>query len=179
VPPDPDDREAPERAEGVPDEARAKSGESNGSARRTLVRRLILVLVVLAALGEIGRRSAPSISREVRLRLAERAIVDGRLDDAGERLDLLISEDPRWTRPRLRRVEVDRRQGRITEAEEALQRAVELGLPVEEGRREFALLRAGRDFPLAEKSLRRVLEEHPDDEEIRRALAEGRAANRR
>jgi predicted Zn-dependent protease len=145
------------------------------SARRSKLRLLILGLGIRAATEEIVRRSAPGVGRAIRLRQAERAMAQGRLDDAEGRLALLISEDPRWVQPRLRLVEVARRLGRITEAEEVLQRAVELGLPVEEGRREFALLRAGRDFPLAEKSLRRVLDEHPDDEEVRRTLAEGRS----
>ena len=148
-------------------------GGSTGN-RRSWARRRVLALILPSAI-LAGWKASPEIEKEVRLWLAERAIAEGRFDDAEGRLDLLISEAPRWARPRLRRVEVDRRQGRITEAEEGLQRAVELGLPIEEGRREFALLRAGGDFPLAEKSLRRVLDEHPDDEEVRRALAEGRA----
>ena len=142
---------------------------------RNRARRLVGAAILLCSIAWIGRRCGPAIGREVRLRLAERAIAAGRLDEAESRLELLISEGPRQTRPRLLRVELFRKQGRITDAEEALQRAIELGLPVEQGRREFALLRAGHDFPRAEKSLRRLLESDPDDEEVRRALAEGRA----
>ncbi len=154
-------------------------GADRSAGGRPMGRRLILAALGLAALGEAGRRAAPRVGREIRLRLAGRAIADNRLDDAEARLEWLISENPRWTPPRLLMVEADRRRGRITEAEEGLQRAVELGLPVEEGRREFALLRAGRDFPLAEKSLRRVLAEHPDDVEVRQALARGGEVRRR
>ena len=136
-------------------------------------------MAIVVALLTSAWQVRPKAWREFRLRLAERALSQGRLGEAAARLDLLISEKPRETRPRLLRVQVARRQGQITEAEEILQRAVELGLPVEEGRREFALLHASQDFPRAERSLRRVLETHPDDREVRRALAEGRdVANR-
>jgi DNA-binding SARP family transcriptional activator len=142
---------------------------------RRRARRLTAAVSLAVALSAAGWRTWPSIGREVRLRLAERSIAVGRLDEAEARLDLLISEEPRQTRPRLLLVRALRKQGRITDAEEALQRAVELGLPVERGRREYALLRAGQDFPGAEKSLRRLLEKDPGDEEVRRALAEGYA----
>ncbi len=111
-----------------------------------------------------GWKNWPQIKDHIRIHLAERAIADGRLDEAKERLDLLILEHPARFWPRFLRARVAR------EAEETSPRAVELGLPVEEGRREFALLRAGRDFPLAERSLRRVLAEHPEDEEVRQAI---------
>ena len=136
--------------------------------RRALLAILGTTTVLLA-----GWKAAPRVERQFRIHLADRAIACGRLDEAEARLDLLISEEPRETRPRLLRVQVFRRQGRITGAEEALQRAVELGLPVEQGRREFALLSAGQDFARAERSLRRVLEGDPGDEEVRRALADG------
>lgn len=138
-----------------------------------MARRLAAGAVVLAGLGVAGRLAYPGVRREIRYRMAEREVDAGRLEQAEARLDLLIAEEPGRTRPRLLWVRVARRQGRITDAEEALQRAVELGLPVEEGRREHALILAGRDFPAAEGSLRRALGEHPDDEEVRRALAEG------
>ena len=139
---------------------------------RPRARRRIMAFLMLAAI-TAGWKAAPGIEKGARIWRAERAIAQGRLDEAEARLDLLISEEPRETRPRLIRVQVLRKQGRITEAEEALQRAVELGLPAEQGRREFALLCAGQDFARAERSLRRVLEGDPGDEEVRRALADG------
>jgi predicted Zn-dependent protease len=103
--------------------------------------RAFTILLILGAIGELGRRSSPFIHRELGLHLALRSVEAGRLDDAEPRLDALISENPRDTRPRLALVQVYRRLSRITEAEEALQRAVELGLSMEEARQEHALLR--------------------------------------
>ena len=140
--------------------------------------RLLSAMVILASMGVIGRKSAPWLDREIHLRLAERAIAQGRLLDAEDRLDLMIREEPTRTRPRLLMVQVLRREGRVTEAEEVLQRTIELGLPVEEGRREFALLMAGQDFARAEKSLRRILAKQPGDLEVRQAL-EGRSPRER
>ena len=136
-------------------------------------RRIAAILAASVGLVVAGWWAWPPIGEEIRLRLAERAIGGRRLAEAEARLELLISERPRETRPRLLQVQVFRQQGRITEAEEALQRAVELGLPLEEGRREFALLMAGQDFARAEKSLRRIIEEEPGDLEVRRALEDG------
>ena len=157
-----------------PDGRGRDSAVGSAGKGRPRARRLILAFLMLAAI-LAGWKAAPGIEKGARIWRAERAIAQGRLDEAEARLDLLISEEPRETRPRLLRVQVFRKQGRITGAEEALQRAVELGLPVEQGRREFALLCAGQDFARAEKSLRRVLREHPDDAEVHQALAEGYA----
>ncbi len=124
--------------------------------------------------GHRTEKSSPWINREIQFRLAEpQAIEQGRLADAEARLDLMVHEEPNRTRARLLLVQALRQQGRITEAEEILQRTIEVGLPVEEARREYALLSAYSDFPRAEKSLRRLLEAHPDDEEIRQALKAG------
>ncbi len=166
----------------TPDRPRADRVEPISQARpprspegRAWRRRLALALAVAAALAGLGRLAWPTARREYLLRLAERAVADGRLADAEARLRPLILERPEETRPRLLRVEVARRLGRIVEAEQALHRAVELGLPVELGRREFALIFAGQDFPKAEGSLRRVLKEHPADREVHQALAAGLA----
>jgi protein O-GlcNAc transferase len=75
--------------------------------------------------------------------------------------------------------QVLRRLGRGPDAWAPLRAAVEGGLPEPEGRREYALLEAEEDFPLAEKSLRRVLEDSPNDVEALQALAEGYAKSRR
>ena len=138
------------------------------------VRRMAKWATLLIAAG-VGWFAWPHDSWEARLGLARRAIAEGRLSDARDRLRTLIGERPDAARPRLLWVEVARRQGRPDEAEDALARAVELGLTAEEGRREFALLFAVRDFAKAEGALRRVLEQHPDDGEVHRALAVGYA----
>ncbi len=146
---------------------------------RRIHRRAARGLVAVVALGLVGRGLMPGLGREIRLRRAERAVASGRLVEAEDQLQRLIQEKPDEVRARLLGVEVARRSGRITEAEEALQRAVELGLPIETGRREHALLTAGHDFAAAEPSLRRWLADHPDDREVRRALTEGLARDRR
>jgi Tfp pilus assembly protein PilF len=107
---------------------------------RLRFRRILWILLILGLLGEATRRSSPMIHREWGIRLARWAIEADRLEDAEARLDALISENPRETRPRLVLVEVYRREGRITEAEEALQRAVELGASMIEACREHQLL---------------------------------------
>ena len=136
---------------------------------------LALAFVLTLGLGLAAWLAWPRAGREIRLRLAGRDVALGRLDEAEARLRRLILERPEETRPRLLWVEVARRLGRITDAEEALQRTVELGLPVELGRREFALIYAGQDFPKAEGSLRKVLKDRPADTDVLRALAEGYA----
>jgi tetratricopeptide (TPR) repeat protein len=151
------------------------SGDVGSSIRRIWIRRFLAALLILGAAGAIARKSSPWISREIQLRLAERAIEQGRLADAEARLDLLVHEEPNRTRARLLLVQALRLQERITEAEEILQRTIEIGLPIEQGRREYALLSVYSDFPRAEKSLRRVLEAHPDDQEVRQALEDGLA----
>jgi predicted Zn-dependent protease len=143
--------------------------------RRARARWVAGALMVSAALGAAGRQAAPRVRLAIRLRLAERAIAGGRLDEAEARLLPLIEEGPMQARPRLLWAGLARRRGQITEAEEALQRAVELGLPIQEGRREHALILAGQDFGKAEGTLRHHLDDQPDDAEVHRALAEGYA----
>jgi cytochrome c-type biogenesis protein CcmH/NrfG len=152
------------------------SGRAQGRARRAA--RTIAVLVLLGLLIASAWRAWPGFDRWLRTWRAERAIAEGRLDQARAGLEILLVNDPLATRPRLLLAQVARRQGRITEAEETLQRAVELGLPVEQGRRERALIRAGHDFARAEPLLRRALESDPNDAEVRQALAEGPVARR-
>lgn len=111
--------------------------------------------MIFAAIGEAGRRASPPLQREIRLQLALRDWNAHRLDDAETRLAKLVSEHPRDTRARLALVGVYREQGRITEAEEALQRAVEMGLRTREAWREHILIRSASDFSGVENSLRR------------------------
>jgi tetratricopeptide (TPR) repeat protein len=108
--------------------------------RRARVRRLVVILGVPTIVFG-GWKAAPLVRDRVRLYLAERAIDEGRYEEAEARLDLLIAEKPARTRPRFLKARLAREQGHITEAEEVLQRAVELGLPVEQARVEHDLLR--------------------------------------
>jgi predicted Zn-dependent protease len=102
--------------------------------------RLVAILATTAVLFGAWK-SSPRIEYQVRLFLAERAVEADRLDEAEDRLDLLIVEHPMQTWPRFLRARVARKRGQITRAEEGLQRAIELGLPVEQARVEHDLLR--------------------------------------
>ena len=70
-----------------------------------------------------------------------------------------------------------RRQGYSGEAQAALTRAMQLGLPELEGRREYTLLLATQDWPLkAEGIFQRALHDYPDDKEVLLAVAGAYAA---
>jgi len=72
-----------------------------------------------------------------------------------------------------------RRLERYEDADQALSRAVEGGLPEGDGRREYALLMAPLDFGLAEGALQRVVKDDPGDAEALQALADGYGRGRR
>jgi len=103
----------------------------------------------------------------------DRLIERGDLEEARAHLAIQIHRYPARPRPRFLLATVERRLGRITGAEEILQRAVELGLPVAEASREHALLAARFDFPTAEPGLIRTLARNPGDLEVHQALAGG------
>jgi tetratricopeptide (TPR) repeat protein len=70
-----------------------------------------------------------------------------------------------------------RRQGRSGEAQATLTRAMQLGLPELEGRREYTLLLATQDWPIkAEGIFQRALRDYPDDKEVLLAVAGAYAA---
>ncbi len=153
-------------------------GEGSGPRRPRCRRaRRIAILPITLLLVLVGATQGRRIAYPIRVHLAERAIAAGRLDEAVGRLELLIREQPWATRPQFLRARAARELGRITEAEEILQRAVELGFPVDQARREHALLRAGAVTDGQEATLRRSLELPPDDEgeEVRRVWSEGPA----
>jgi predicted Zn-dependent protease len=111
---------------------------------------------------------------------AEKAFRAGNYPAAEEKTKLLIQDDPKNLRALFLYVQVMRRQNRPVEAQTALLQAMNLGLPEAQGRREFALAEAAKEFsPNAEKNLRQVLEEQPKDVEILEALAKGYAETNR
>ena len=118
-----DDPETPARRDGQPSKRR----------RRRLG--LIAAFVAASAAFAIGK-----VADAVRIELAEREIVVGRLDDAQGRLDALIARHPMRPRPWFLVARVARLQSRITDAEEALGRAVALGMPIDEARPEHDAL---------------------------------------
>ena len=128
----------------------------------------------------------PTYQRNHLLAVAEKAIEADNLSLAKESLEKLLKEKAgaqmgfgQEAHVQLLYARVLRRLGRGPDAWAPLRAAVESGLPESEGRREYALLEAEDDFPLAQKSLRRVFEESPNDVEILQALAEGYAKSRR
>lgn len=107
------------------------------------------------------------------LAAAERALAANQLTQADEILTRLRREEPNNQRAWFLSTQVLRQLGRLPEAETTLAKAMELGLPLSEGRREFALLMAGQQFNLAEGALQQVLKDNPGDVEVLQALAEG------
>jgi predicted Zn-dependent protease len=120
-------------------EGRVMESRKNDPSKRRW--RGILAVLATTAVLYGAWKSSPRIEYQVRLFLAERAVKADRLDEAEDRLDLLIVEHPMQTWPRFLRARVARKRGQITRAEEGLQRAIELGLPVEQARVEHDLLR--------------------------------------
>jgi len=102
---------------------------------------------------------------------AEKAAQAHDFAKAEELLRQVLKDDPNQARPQLLYAQVLRRLGRQAEAWLPLQRAMQLGVPESEGRREYALLEARDDFTLAEGPLKRVLDENPDDLEALQILA--------
>lgn len=104
-------------------------------------RKAIVALLVMAILGSFVVRSA---SRRFRIWQVERLVDRGRFAEAEAAARATIEESPDSPRPRLLLARAVCRQGRCTEAEEILQRAVELGLDIKEARVEhLSILSAG------------------------------------
>jgi tetratricopeptide (TPR) repeat protein len=147
-----------------------KEGAVRTHHRFGLLAGAALLLVAVVALA--GWQYWPAYQ----LWVARRALAANNLLKAEELLAKLTREDPRHETLFLY-AHVLRRLKRNHEALAALDRAVERGLPkTAETRREYGLIASRTDFPSAEKVLRQVLEEQPDDTEALQALAEGYAA---
>src|SRR5262245_32850545 len=111
-----------------------------------------------------------------RLHQAETALTAGNLAQADQILKELARPNPAQPRIYLLDAQVLRRLTQPAAAQRTLHRAMKLGLSEAEGRREFALAEAVKQFsPNAERNLLTVLKERPGDEEIVRALAAGYA----
>jgi tetratricopeptide (TPR) repeat protein len=140
---------------------------------------LATVIIVPTLVGVWWWHYLPVYQRREYFVQAERALVADDLGKADEVLHKLLADGPKDQRTLFLYAQVSRKKGRIAEAWTALHQAVQLGLPESDGLREYALLESRQDFPLAINALGRVLEEHPEDTEVLKALAEGFAANRR
>jgi tetratricopeptide (TPR) repeat protein len=144
--------------------------------RRVPIAWLVGAIILIPGAAGIGWWFyGPTYQRNHLLRVAENGIQSGNLPRAKEALERLLQEDPNQVRVQFLYAQVLRHQGRRDDAWVALYAAMQLGLPEPEGRREYALLEAAGDFPLAEKALGRVLEDQPEDLEVLRVLAEGYA----
>jgi predicted Zn-dependent protease len=140
---------------------------------RTFLPKLMAMILIPAAAATGWWFYWPTYHRNALLAEAEKEATAGNLARAEEVLRQLIRETPEQMRAHFLLAQVFRRQGRRQEAWGPLLRARELGLPEAEGLREYVLLEAEEDFHRAEGALRRVLQEHPEDEDVLQALANG------
>jgi predicted Zn-dependent protease len=122
------------------DSKEIESNYADESRFRRRKRRRLLILGATVVL-VVGWKAEPRVEDRILLYLAEQAVDNDQLDEARERLDLMIAKEPFRAWPRFLRAQVARKRGNITEAQEELQRAIELGLPIEQARREHDLLR--------------------------------------
>jgi tetratricopeptide (TPR) repeat protein len=135
----------------------------------------VAVVAVPAGVAAWWWQYGPVYQRARTLAAAERAAAEDNLPRAEELLRALVVEDANQPHVQIRYAGVLRRLGRREEAWVALQRALQAGLPGDEGRREYALLEVQEDFGRAEPNLRRLLQDRPDDLEVLQALARGYA----
>jgi tetratricopeptide (TPR) repeat protein len=134
---------------------------------------LFLLLAAGIAIG--GWYEWPSRRRSRRLDPIQKALAANHWVKAEKLLRQWFQDHPADTETQFLYVQVLRRLGRLSEAEVALLKAVQLGLSEPEGRREYALIEARQDFRIAEGALQHLLKERPDDGEVLQALAEGYA----
>ena len=133
------------------------------------IRLILATLLVLAGLVLAAWYTAPALL----LWYAEKGLASRNLARAESALGLLLALEPDHQRAHFLYAKVLRHLGKFSEADLQLGLADKLGLPKEEGRREFGLLYAGWDFAHAKGALQVVLKEHPDDLEVVQALAHG------
>jgi tetratricopeptide (TPR) repeat protein len=141
--------------------------------RRHTIFLVVLILVIPAPFAVWWWSYWPIYHRKVLLASAEQAFAAANLAKAEEQLAQLVREDPDNVRAHFLYAQVLRRLGQSGDADWHLGRAGELGLPKAEGRREFGLLYAKKNFSLARGALEQELQAHPDDVEVLQALGEG------
>ena len=132
---------------------------------------LSAIVVVPTVVGIWWWYYGPAYHQSHLLADAEKAVQAEDFTKAEELLRQILKENPNQPRPQLLYTTTLRRLGRRKEAYLPLQRAIELGVPELETRREYALLEARDDFTLAERSLLIILDTNPDDLEVVQTLA--------
>ncbi len=142
-------------------------------ARRRF-RRLAVALVLIAGL---AAATAWILTRTdwwtTPVQEAERALQAGYLPRAGILLSRVIRDDPRQAHARLLYARFLRLSGMPRDADVALAKAMDLGVPEASLWREYGLLLAGSDFRKAEQILLKALKAQPGDVEVLRALTDG------
>ena len=106
-------------------------------------------------------------------REAELALNAGNLPRAGILLSRVIQDDPRQAHARLLYARFLRLSGMPRDADVALAKAMDLGVPEASLWREYGLLLADSDFHKAEPILIKALQAHPGDRELLRVLTDG------
>ena len=133
---------------------------------------LLLVAVAFAAWWYVWPRYL--------MKQAEESLAAGDSTKAEEWLTKLIRRRPKQPRAFFLYAQLLRRSHRYHEAEDALRQALQLGYPEVEGLRELALNEAAiNPLPSIQATLRKFLEEDPNNEEILHVLAEFAAQNHR
>jgi tetratricopeptide (TPR) repeat protein len=113
------------------------------------------------------------------LREAQHGIAANDLDGAESNLRGLTRHSPKNAKGWFLLAQVLRRHQRHIEAEDALRQALKLGYPEREGQRELALNEAAIQFrPPIAVTLKKFLEENPNDLDLLEALARGHASTR-
>ncbi|HMC89747.1 MAG TPA: tetratricopeptide repeat protein, partial [Gemmataceae bacterium] len=133
------------------------------------VRITLASFVAVAALGLAAWYATPATLRWY----AERAFAAKNYARADKVLQMLIAIEPNDKRTRFLHARVLRQLEKYAEADAELGMAGELGLPKEEGIREFGLLWAPKSFAHAEGALQQAAKKNPGDVEVLEALTQG------
>ncbi len=139
--------------------------------------RLTMITVALLTLAGLAGAASWTLARTdwwlTPIQEAERDLAAGDLPRAGLLISRLIQDDPRRTDARLLYARFLRLSGQSREADAALGKAMDLGVPEASLWREYGLLLADPEFRKAEPILLKSLKANPGDAEVLRAIANG------
>jgi tetratricopeptide (TPR) repeat protein len=143
-----------------------------------LLRLIVTSFTVTAIVGVAAWYLWPIYDQKTSLWAAEAAFKSGNLEKADEILQVYTHVHRHDSYGHFLYGQVLHRRNHYREANDELSRALDLGMPREQVRREFGLLWATYDFEKARGALREELEAHPDDIEVVQAMALGSAKAR-